>query len=176
MQNRLFPRAKTIQERLNSVKKVANFEIAALFFRFSWVKNCGKFKVGNFFYWIESFLYCLSSSILKTFSNVLYASILKTFSNVLYAESGYTMLPRQQGRQGSKAAAKSNANSYLQFLLDEKERSSRIVSNLNIHLFWQKCQRIQTTTNLIVRPLSHCMLAVKNIISKRTFRLYGLIV
>ena len=28
----VLPRAKTIQERLNSVKKVANFEIAALFF------------------------------------------------------------------------------------------------------------------------------------------------
>ena len=27
-----------------------------------WVKNGGKFKAGNFFDWIELFLYCLTSS------------------------------------------------------------------------------------------------------------------
>ena len=46
-----FVRANTLQERLNSVKKIANFEIAPLFSRHvrSWVKKHGRFKIGNFF-------------------------------------------------------------------------------------------------------------------------------
>ena len=71
----------------------------------------------------------LFSSICKTFSNVF--KRFQTFSNGLHA-AGYhsskaaraARPPGQQGRQGSK----SNANLYLQ-CLNEKERSSRFVSN-----------------------------------------------
>ena len=59
----ILSRAKSIQERLNSVKKVAHFEIAGLFFSpCRWVKKRGRFKFINFFDWIDSFLNCLCSS------------------------------------------------------------------------------------------------------------------
>ena len=61
---RKFSRAKKIRERLNSVKKVAKFEITALFFSpCRWVKTRSKFKLSNFFYRIELFLNCFSSRI-----------------------------------------------------------------------------------------------------------------